>query len=506
MPQAPFAGAVLGVPDAAGHAAARRFVKQLSVFRSRLLSTDARSPTIFLARPTKAKHLDIYWSKAVATSLLTKATKAPVEIPLLGDREEGVDADKHRASLAAIARTSQACLEESGVQPLHLGICWVEGRLDEKTFVRAPLLLIPGELQLKTGGRTSGWYLSVKDDAPLLNTALVALIKECTGYELPADIEERLQALLAEEKDEIEGWRKLRAELAERQFPAHDVLGSPAPFPGTSKKAAMEKPGGAVHRQRSGARRVGRDRRKRHRPTARLHVDLVERVRVARELGHRFEHHMVLIERFVDRRRLGLGKLVVQNIIDVRRRDGEPGRSQSIERDVSLEPAQRAAELRLDFEDDVVLMGLRVEGRHLALTERVVERVVERLRSHAEARRGHAIDVERKRIPIRLLIGDDVLQLRELLELSDELARPGRELDRVRIFERVLELRAAHAILDREILHRLQVSAYPLNRLHLRAQTKDDVARRAVALGARLEIDLQPPAVERRVRAVDADE
>ena len=47
---------------------------------------------------------------------------------------------------------------------------------------------------------------------------------------------------------------------------------------------------------------------------------------------------------------------------------------------------------RLDFQDDVVLIQLREDRRHLALAERAVQRVVDGLRGDAEARRRVAID------------------------------------------------------------------------------------------------------------------
>ena len=47
-------------------------------------------------------------------------------------------------------------------------------------------------------------------------------------------------------------------------------------------------------------------------------------------------------------------------------------------------------ELRRDFQHHVILVELREHGRHLALAERVVERVVDQLRRDAEPRSGVA--------------------------------------------------------------------------------------------------------------------
>ncbi len=70
-----------------------------------------------------------------------------------------------------------------------------------------------------------------------------------------------------------------------------------------------------------------------------------------------------------------------------------------------------------------------------------------------------AVEHQRRLQPLHLLIAGHVAQFRQLLQLGQHLRREGVQFVRVGIFQRVLELRAAHAVLHREILHRLHVQA-----------------------------------------------
>ena len=90
----------------------------------------------------------------------------------------------------------------------------------------------------------------------------------------------------------------------------------------------------------------------------------------------------------------------------------------------------------------------------------------------------------------------------------DQPRHPVAELVRVGALERELVLRAADAVLDRQVLHRLHVERDALaRRASLRLQPPDDLAsRRASRSRERLQVDQHAAAVERRVGAVDADE
>ncbi len=138
-------------------------------------------------------------------------------------------------------------------------------------------------------------------------------------------------------------------------------------------------------------------------------------------------------------------------------------------------------ERRRGFEDHPVLVQLREHGRDLALAERVVQRVVDHLRGDAEPRRGVAIDVQPRLETAVLLIARDVAQHRQRLQLRQKARHPGGQLAGVGVFEAVLKLRPADAIVDRDVLHRLheQRDAFDLGQRRL--QPPNHVARAQIA-------------------------
>ncbi len=81
-------------------------------------------------------------------------------------------------------------------------------------------------------------------------------------------------------------------------------------------------------------------------------------------------------------------------------------------------------ELGLHLEDDAVQVELGEDGRHLALAEGVVERVVDGLQADAQARRRVAIDGERHLEARRLLIAGHVAELGEVGHRLEHLRAP----------------------------------------------------------------------------------
>src|SRR5439155_17358518 len=61
-------------------------------------------------------------------------------------------------------------------------------------------------------------------------------------------------------------------------------------------------------------------------------------------------------------------------------------------------------------------------------------------------------------------------------------------------------------ILDRQILHRLHVQSDALDVPEATLEATNDPCGIAIAFALRLQVDQHPPAVERRVLTVDADE
>ena len=120
-----------------------------------------------------------------------------------------------------------------------------------------------------------------------------------------------------------------------------------------------------------------------------------------------------------------------------------------------LQRPRTLLKLRHHFQHDTILIQLGKHRRHLPLAERVIQRIDNDLRGDAHARRRVAVDDEHGRQPLVLLIAAHVAQFGKRLQGLDELRRPPVQLLGIRIFKGVLVLRPAHAILHREILHRL---------------------------------------------------
>src|SRR5690242_20473632 len=77
------------------------------------------------------------------------------------------------------------------------------------------------------------------------------------------------------------------------------------------------------------------------------------------------------------------------------------------------------------LENDVILVRLCKQSRDLALPERVVERLIDLERRDSETRSSDAIDHERGLGSTGLLVGCDILKLRQRLQLRDKAAGPG---------------------------------------------------------------------------------
>ena len=127
-------------------------------------------------------------------------------------------------------------------------------------------------------------------------------------------------------------------------------------------------------------------------------------------------------------------------------------------------------------------------------------------RSDAEPRGGDAIDDQRDRQPSSLLVGCDILELRQAFQFRDKAIGPIVQFVRIGIFERVLILGAADAVIHRDVLHRLHVERDSLHLLQVGLQPADQIRGAEVAIRKRLQVDRHAAAVERRIGAVGADE
>ena len=102
---------------------------------------------------------------------------------------------------------------------------------------------------------------------------------------------------------------------------------------------------------------------------------------------------------------------------------------------------------------------------------------------------------QRYRQAAGLLVGRHVLQFRQCFSRVDESAGPSLSSAGIGVFERVLVLGAAHAVIDRDVLHRLHEQLDALRPVRAWLEPADEIRGADVALFERLEIDRHPAAV-----------
>jgi len=152
------------------------------------------------------------------------------------------------------------------------------------------------------------------------------------------------------------------------------------------------------------------------------------------------------------------------------------------------------------------MVRLREYGRDLALAKGVIQHIIDRLYTDAEAGHRIAVDDQARLQAQVLVVAGDITQLRQLLQLLHKARGPEAQLFEIGIFETVLILRTADTIFDGQVLHRLHEER---NALHIdqgQLQTADDVAGTDMPLLERLQVNLDTPAVKCRIGAIDTDE
>src|ERR1039458_2249386 len=89
-----------------------------------------------------------------------------------------------------------------------------------------------------------------------------------------------------------------------------------------------------------------------------------------------------------------------------------------------LQVGRRLRELWSDFQDNVILVQLRVDKRNLRLPEIGVECRVQRTRGLSQPRSRHPVEGNKLVEPAILLIGADVLQSRKTRHRLQQLGTP----------------------------------------------------------------------------------
>ncbi|MBI3828412.1 MAG: DUF4011 domain-containing protein [Planctomycetes bacterium] len=173
-------------------------MRQLSAFKDRLLNIDLRNPSLFLRRIVKKRSFDLAnLSAQTREQAWVKAAKLSGEVLLVPNREESDESLQQRADLLQLSRFSDALTEETGLQELFLGLCWLEGHVDPHTYLRGPLLLVPISLKFEREGRRAGWHLAFDEAREVQsNEAMLAALKKFKDFETPEDLMERIGHVL----------------------------------------------------------------------------------------------------------------------------------------------------------------------------------------------------------------------------------------------------------------------------------------------------------------------
>ena len=249
------------------------------------------------------------------------------------------------------------------------------------------------------------------------------------------------------------------------------------------------------HLRRAGE--AGGDRRRQVRVLLEL-GDLVDRI-AQRNAGRE-------IERDRHRRLLAL-------VVDLQRTDGRNQLRHRRQRDghvvlglhVELGEIGRIdAELRLHFQDDLVVVRRHVDGADLARAIGVVELVADLIDGDAVDRRLLAVDIDRHLRVLDVEVGGDVEQARQLLDLVAHLGRQPVQRLGVAALHHVLILALGNPAADIEVLDRLEERLHARNLAGLDAQPADDRVE-VVALLLRLQRNEQAAVIRRRVGPAGAD-
>ena len=141
-------------------------------------------------------------------------------------------------------------------------------------------------------------------------------------------------------------------------------------------------------------------------------------------------------------------------------------------------------ELRLRFQDDLVVVGRHVDGADLTRAVGVVELVAHLIDGNAVDRGLLAVDVDRHLRILDVEIGGDVEQSRHLGDLVAHLRRQPVERFGIAALQGVLVLALRRPAADVEVLDALEERLHPRNLGGLLAQTRHHHRRRAPALSS----------------------
>ncbi|MCR9160832.1 MAG: AAA domain-containing protein [Nannocystaceae bacterium] len=226
------------------------FSAQLRAFQQRLLQVDARNPSVFTGRIVKKRNFDLCdLDPKKAEKAFAHVIAGGGRQRLLGDSSGDKESMARREHLRQVAKTAADREEETGLEDLRVATAWVEGRVDERTYVRAPLLLRTATLQ-RVRGAKSGWTLEVPKEGELqVNQALLGALAKGLRWHFPEDAQAALLTKveeLAQQKEKSAGaLLKLVTEALEAaELPLVEYDDGPRVLNKVTKAEAMAEDGG----------------------------------------------------------------------------------------------------------------------------------------------------------------------------------------------------------------------------------------------------------------------
>ncbi len=172
---------------------------RLTNLRDRLLHITARNRSILLGTLTARSSFDLATIGAAPCTDAVRRLLRGNSVAISRDSRSDDAALRRRRDLATLARTLKQNRDETGLRTGNVGFPFLVGALDDSTWIRAPVVLLPIKLVRKDSGRDSGWHAEVRDGTrPTANRALMAAVEKIRGVRLAEAFTEELEALLEE--------------------------------------------------------------------------------------------------------------------------------------------------------------------------------------------------------------------------------------------------------------------------------------------------------------------
>lgn len=236
----------MSAPPASYNKPQPSFVTQLRGFQQRLLQIDARNPSVFCGKIHKSKNFDLCTlDPGIASKAYLQAVAGQGSQRLLSESNIDPETQVQRAHLKKVAKAAAAREEETGLRELRLGTFWLQGYLDEKTYIRAPLCLTGVQLNRAKGSKP-GWTLKVSQDEELIvNNSLLATLNRAIRWspvdQLWVQLQETLSEFTKDKSLHISAMLTRVAELLRSaELPILSIGEDCGPLSSLTKKDALE--------------------------------------------------------------------------------------------------------------------------------------------------------------------------------------------------------------------------------------------------------------------------